>query len=94
MAYNQLSTYKTTWAETGESGVVTYTNTNIVSWTKGKIILRSGGWESVTTKRKMNQASIQFGLGVSVYQRKGVWYVDTPFKTGVLFKDGMTIKRT
>ena len=93
MAYNQLSTYKTTWNTKGKSGVVTYTDTNIVSWTKGKIVLRSGGWQSVTTKRKMNQASIQFGLDVSVYQHKHTWYVDTPSEKGVVFKDGMSIKR-
>ena len=94
MAYNKLSTYKTAWAEDGFGvGSVIYTNTAIVSWDNDAITLRSGGWESVTTKRKMNQASHQFGLGYSVYQRNYTWFVHMPDGDTVLFTDGMTFNR-
>ena len=94
MAYNKLSTYKTAWTEDGHGvGSVIYTNTAIVSWDNDTITLRSGGWETVTTKRKMNQSSHQFGLGFGVYQRDYVWYVDMPDGDTVLFTDGMTFSR-
>jgi len=90
MAYNKLSNYKTTWTEHDGVGSVVYHKTAIVSWMDNKITLRSGGWESVTTKRKMNQASHQFNLGYSVYQKDYTWFVDLPDGDTVLFTDGMT----
>ena len=92
MAYNKLSNYKTTWTEHDGVGSVVYHKTAIVSWMDNKITLRSGGWESVTTKRKMNQASHQFNLGYSVYQKDYMWFVDLPDGDTVLFTDGMTFE--
>ena len=89
-AYNRLSTYKTTWNVDGDVGSVVYHETPIVSWMDGKVTLRSGGWETVTTKRKLNQASHQFGLGYSVYQKSHTWFVTMPDGDTVLFTDGMT----
>ena len=93
MAYNKLSTYRTTWFDNDDHGGVTYHQTNIVSWEDGKITLRSGGWESVTTKRKMNQASHQFALGFGVFQRNWEWFVDLPNGETISFVDGMTFER-
>ena len=73
--YNQLSSYKTTVSSDGDATRVTYHSTVIVEWTKDEITLRTGGWRGVTTKRKMNQAAWQFGLGYGVHQRKHEWYV-------------------
>lgn len=58
--------------------------TCIVMQTPEGIRLNSGGWRMATTKRAMNQASHQFGLGFGVYQKKGEWFVTwdgetTPF---------------
>lgn len=89
---DKLSTYKTTWFDNGDFGGVTYTHTNIVQWSDGVVTLDSGGWETVTTKRKMNQASNQFGLGFSVYQRNHKWFVDTPDEKGIEFFDGIQFK--
>lgn len=74
---DKLSNYRTTvWLSSGgNAGTVTYVRTQIVDWTEDTIALRTGGWKSVTTKRKMNQAARQFGLGYGVHQRKGEWYV-------------------
>ena len=91
MAYNKLSTYKTVWSQDSDGGCVTYTKTNIVEWVGNKIKLNSDGWKSVTTKRKMNQASHQFCLGFGVFQKDFVWYVDTPQGDTVKYYDGMTI---
>lgn len=75
-----LSNYKTTIsADTTASIIVTYCNTQIVRVNKdGSITLNTGGYETVTTKKKMNQAAQQFGLGYSVSQRDFQWYVTKP----------------
>tara|TARA_B110000902_G_C14210791_1_gene551284 strand:+ start:255 stop:545 length:291 start_codon:yes stop_codon:yes gene_type:complete len=88
---DKLSMYKTTLEIDGDKGCVIYTKTKIVEWVGNKIKLNSDGWESVTTKRKMNQASNQFNLGYSVFQKDFVWYVDTPQGHTVKYYDGMTI---
>lgn len=74
---DKLSTYRTTWETRANGGSVTYVSTRIVSWDDaGNVTLDSGGWQTVTTKRKMVQAARQFGLSYGVYQRKGEWFVD------------------
>lgn len=74
---NKLSNYRTTWSSDLSGGNVTYVTTRIVMWDQaGNVTLRSGGWETVTTKRKMNQAARQFNLGYGVHQVKGEWFVD------------------
>jgi len=93
MAWNKLSDYKTSAIESAGKGMVQYHSTVIVEWTAKTITLRSGGWETVTTKRKMNQASHQFVLGFGVSQRDHVWYVKRPDGKEVPFRDGMKMKR-
>ena len=93
MAYNKLSTYKTAWTEDDTGGCVIYTKTKIVEWSEKMIVLNSDGWETVTTKRKMNQASHQFGLGFSVFQKNFEWFVVTPQGHTVGYFDGMEIER-
>lgn len=90
---NRLSNYKTTIANDKTHTVVTYQTTRIVRFNGREIILDSGGWESVTTKRKMNQASNQFDLGYGVMQKNGVWTVRLPNGKTVPFVDGMKFKR-
>lgn len=41
----------------------------------GTVTLNTGGWRTVTTKARMNQAANEFGLPYSVYQEKGDWFV-------------------
>ena len=71
---------------------VKYHSTNVVSWDDEYIILDSGGWQTVTTKLRMNQASIQFGLPFGVYQKDFKWFVDFNGKT-YPFSDGMKLTR-
>ena len=100
MARNdKLSTYRTTWHQNG----VAYIRTRIVAWDGDTVTLNSDGWQTVTTKRKMNQAANQFGLRFCVYQKRGEWFVDiknraytldgdAPYWQGLAipFRDGMT----
>lgn len=90
---NQLSTYKTMIFNKDNGKQVFYHKTCIVEYDFDKIKLHSGGWKSVTTKRKMNQASNQFGLGFGVYQKSGDWFVNMPTGETVPFYDGITISR-
>ncbi len=78
--YDRLSRYETQAYHDPDTGcgVVIYRGTPIVSWTPDQIFLNTGGWQTVTTKRKMNQAANQFGLGFSVHQHKHQWYVTGP----------------
>lgn len=73
---------------------VTYHATTVIRFNYEHIILDSGGWQTLTTKNRMNQASNQFGLGIYVYQKDFNWFVHIE-TTGerLPFKDGMTIKR-
>lgn len=68
---------------------VTYHETDVVTFNADKIVLDTGGWQTVTTKTRMNQASNEFGLGYQVYQNNNEWYVMYagevyPFKEEVL----------
>lgn len=60
-----------------ENGVaiVRLYSTPIVSITPDSIILNTGGYETTTTKNRMNQVSEEYGLGFQVYQEKYVWFV-------------------
>ena len=93
MAYNRLSMHKTRIENTDNVMQVIYRNTAIVSVdnSSGNITLNSGGYKSVTTKRKMNQASRQFNLGYSVFQKNFIWYVTYDGET-MKFYDGMILE--
>lgn len=90
---DKLSTYRTNVMATGDRLAVVYASTLIVDKAGDLITLDSGGWQTVTTKRKMNQASRQFALGYSVYQRNYKWFVDLPNGETVPFEDGMSFNR-
>lgn len=64
---------------------VQYHRTKVVKWNSREIVLDTGGWESQTTKTRMNQTANQFRLGFYVYQKDYQWFVnykdqDIPFK--------------
>lgn len=85
-----------TTIRTDDHGVthVCYHQTDVVSFDARRVTLRTGGWYTVTTKTRMNQASHQFNLGFSVYQDRGQWFVRSHHNGHVQrFVDGMTIRR-
>lgn len=49
--------------------------TPVVTICPEQVILNTGGWETQTTKVRMNQASNVYNLGYYVYQKQGIWYV-------------------
>ena len=76
---------------------VTYHNTVVVEWDAKTITLNSGGWKTVTTKTRINQAANEFDLGFNLYQDNGEWFVHI-YRTGAVnkivdFYDGMVITR-
>lgn len=89
---NKVSRYQTQVTGNNEAGAVIYRGTTIVRWNADWIWLDSNGWQTVTTKRKMNQTSNEFDLPFSVYQHDWRWHVTTA--TGDhAFIDGMAIAR-
>ena len=62
----------------GKNTLVWYHSTPVVQFDTDYILLDTGGWETATTKLRMNQASNQFGLGYQVYQKDYRWYVVIP----------------
>ena len=65
-----------------------------------KVMIRSGGWETVTTKSRLN-AILRRYCDASIYQSNYVWRVVTriskddfmTYNNETLFEDGMTIPR-
>lgn len=62
---------------------VQYHATRVVSFDSKRVTFRTGGWRTVTTKTRMNQACNQFDLGWGVCQRKGEWFVSYHAGEGV-----------
>jgi hypothetical protein len=67
---------------------IQYHSTEIVTYYEnGSVRLSSGGWQTSTTKERMNAFTPK---GISVWQQLGCWYVTTP--AGVFeFEDGMVV---
>ena len=72
---------------------VKYHKTTVVRFNPFEIILDSGGWMTVTTKRRMNQASREFNLGYNVFAVRGEWYIVFKDQTRIEFLDGVTLVR-
>jgi len=75
---------------------VRYHNTDVISFNDREIILDSGGWQSNTTKSRINQACSQFGLGCGVFQKDYQWYVtfgDNDYHNPLHFHDGIKLLR-
>lgn len=59
---------------TDTSVKIFYHATAIVEIRKNSVTLNNGGWATVTTKRRMNQAAKFFGLAFRVFQRNFQWF--------------------
>lgn len=90
---DRLSMYATTISDRNGNTCITYHGTTIVEFDRECIILRTGGYKSVTTKRKMNQASRQFNLGYGVFQKSFTWYVEFNGKKIHFVGNTMTLER-
>jgi len=63
-------------------------NTNIIEKTKDGYILNSGGFQTDTTKSRIND---NLPIGYKVFQKDYDWFIQTPQKI-VEFKDNILIK--
>ena len=90
----QVGSHKTTVST--EDGItrVVYHSTTVVKFDRDTVTLDSGGFETATTKARMNQAANQFGLEFHVWQKDFVWYVDMNGIPSRPFHDGMTFPRS
>jgi hypothetical protein len=84
-----------TTVKTDADGVIriTYWSTPVVTVDGDYVTLRAGGWHTVTTKARMNQASHQFNLGYSVFQKNYEWFVTMPDGDVVPYWDGITFPK-
>ena len=89
---NQVGSHKTNVTMDNNVLMVAYHNTPVVKVTDTEITLNTGGWYTATTKRRMNQASLSYGLGFAVYQVNHSWYIDYKGDT-IPFEDNIIIKR-
>ena len=73
--------------------LVTLHKTVVVEFDGGSVTLRTGGWDTATTRARMNQASNRFCLGYSVYRDKGPTYVRNARGGVVELGNGVTFLR-
>ena len=92
---NKVGEHKTAIYQSDGYTCIRYHSTEVVRFNADEIVLDSGGWRTVTTKLRMNQASNMFHLGFCVSQRQHEWFVDY-YAQGRLtftFRDGMILER-
>lgn len=77
----------------GKTMIVRFHNTDVVKFTPKTITLNTGGWETSTTKTRMNQASNQFGLGYTVTQKDFSWFVHYKGKVMKFKGNKLTFRR-
>jgi hypothetical protein len=88
----QIGSHRTTIECRQGFTVIRYHHTDVVKFNDEEIILNSGGWQTFTTKTRMNQASNQFNLGFTVRQKNFEWFVDYNGNS-VDFQDSIAIER-
>lgn len=72
-----IGTHKTSvFTDNDDFTKVVYWSTPVVSFNSEKIILNTGGWQTSSTKTRMNQTSNQFQLGFTVFQKDFEWFVE------------------
>ena len=62
------------------------------NYDKKELSLFDGGWQSVTTKSRLNALCYEFATGFSVFQKNWNWFV-SDFQSKVIkdFSDGITV---
>ena len=90
--YDHVGKTATRIFKDGGDEVVQYHATEVVRFNSERVVLKSGGWLTNTTKTRMNQASNTFNLGYSVSQRDNKWYVSHNGRE-IPFEDGMILSR-
>ena len=68
----------TTVKHTPDGSFCIYRDTAVVQWTDKEIVLDNGGYDSMTTRSRMNQVAKEHGLKYGVYREKGRTLVYVP----------------
>jgi len=71
--------------------VCTLHSTDVIKVKDGLAVLNSGGWKTVTTKARINQACNEWGLPFGVTQKDFSWTVRMNDGKEVPFADGMEV---
>lgn len=72
---SQIGSHRTAVKDSPDSRTVQYHDTVVVEVRGPRVILRTDGWLTTTTKARMNQAAQQWGLGFQVSAHQGQWSV-------------------
>jgi hypothetical protein len=56
------------------------------------VTLNTGGWESRTTKDRINAAAREFGIPIQVYQKNYEWFIDYGQNPKMPFYNGITLQ--
>jgi hypothetical protein len=75
---HDIGTHRTTVGHSNGRTFVRYHDTDVVQFDSHWITLNHGGWLTPTTKRRMNQTALAYGLGFTVYQKDHEWFVVSP----------------
>jgi len=91
MRADKIGKHRTSIINDNNQLLVTYHSTVVVKVINDRyVVLKSGGWLTPTTKRRMNQASNEYRLNFRVFQKGWVWFVETPNST-IEYYEGMII---
>ena len=77
----KISKNNTAVVHNADTTTVILHGTPIVTITPEHIVLNTGGFNTATTRNRMNQVSNQLNLGYKVYIRSGYTFVDFKGKT-------------
>mgnify|MGYP001369226704 FL=1 len=92
MNTRKIGKHKTTVKRDGDTVTVQYWHTDVVTANllTGEVTLNTGGWQSVTTKSRMNQTSAEYNLGFAVYQKDWQLFVRKSDRTEIPFDRSVT----
>ena len=74
----------------GDAEVYLHGN-HIATVMSNSIIIKDGGWQSNTTKSRLNALCYEFNTGFKVIQRDWTWYLQNFLGTKQLFISGMEV---
>ena len=90
---SSLRPYHTAVRGTGRATTVRLYATDIVKFSPKSITLDTGGYQTPTTIRRMNEAASQYNLGYSVFQRGGKLFAAKGGKLKAFKGSKVVIKR-
>ena len=80
------------FSDSGDT-VVVFHNTPVVRFDDKRIILDTGGWNTPTTRLRMNQASREYDLGYRVFQEDFVLCLEWKGKIMPFVTDRVELER-